>query len=199
MKRRRLKIADLMAGAGGTTSGAVEAAQLLGYQPELTAINHWRKATNTVEFNHPDARVRCWSIEETNPLSLFARGELDLFVASPECRMHSAARALCRPIDERSRATAFCVPRWLDALDPQCALGENVPQFVKWGPKRDGSAFRAWLEMCRNAGSGYKVDYRVFCAADYGDPTTRERVIVQCQRGRRKIVWPNPTHAEHPN
>lgn len=194
---KRLDIADLLAGAGGTTSGAVEAAERLGYQPRVTCVNHWERATNTIEFNHPDARVRRACIQTTEPLSLFRRGGLDILVASPECRMHSDARNPEAPIDEASRATAHCVPRWMDALEPVCALSENVPRFVKWGgKKRDGSAFRAWLAMCEASGPGYRSDYRVLCAADYGDPTTRERVIVQFQRGRRKIVWPNPTHAE---
>jgi DNA (cytosine-5)-methyltransferase 1 len=41
---------------------------------------------------------------------------------------------------------------------------------------------------------GYKVEWRVLCAADYGDPTTRRRLFVYAVRGRRKIVWPEPTH-----
>jgi DNA (cytosine-5)-methyltransferase 1 len=191
-----LDIADLLAGAGGTTSGAVEAAELLRCVPRVTAVNHWKRATNTIEFNHPDARVRRLDVQETNPLSLYRHRGLNILLASPECRMDSDARNSLAPIDEKSRATAYCVPRWLDALEPDMCLVENVARFMKRGPKRDGSAFRAWLEMCRTAGSGYRFDYRVLCAADYGDPTTRERLFVQFQRGRRKIVWPNPTHAE---
>jgi DNA (cytosine-5)-methyltransferase 1 len=53
--------------------------------------------------------------------------------------------------------------------------------------------FRSWCDSLRSL--GYKVDHRVLCAADYGDPTTRRRLFVQAVRGRRKIVWPHPTHA----
>jgi DNA (cytosine-5)-methyltransferase 1 len=32
-------------------------------------------------------------------------------------------------------------------------------------------------------------------AADYGDPTTRERLFVIARRGGKKIIWPRQTHA----
>jgi hypothetical protein len=46
---------------------------------------------------------------------------------------------------------------------------------------------------------GYKVEYRVLCAADYGDPTTRRRLFVIGTRGRRPVPWPEPTHTKDPN
>jgi DNA (cytosine-5)-methyltransferase 1 len=44
---------------------------------------------------------------------------------------------------------------------------------------------------------GYQVEYRVLKAADYGDPTSRERLFLLGRRDGRPIVWPEPTHA-HP-
>lgn len=190
-----LHIADLFCGAGGTSSGAVEAISALGYAPRLTAVNHWPVAIDTHTFNHPDARHLCTAIDEVNPRLLYKRRELDLLWASPECTHHSNARGRA-PVNEQSRATAFCVPRWMDAIEPEVVLVENVPEFKKWGPQKNGQAFEAWLQMCQNAGPGYRAEYRVLCAADYGDPTTRERLFVQFARGRRKIVWPDATHAE---
>lgn len=40
----------------------------------------------------------------------------------------------------------------------------------------------------------YTVEDRILNAADYGDATTRKRLFIQAKRGRRKIVWPEPTH-----
>lgn len=201
MSIRTVRIADLFCGAGGTSTGAVEAAAALGYTPELTAINHWDRAIATHSANHPGARHRCASLDSLNPRELYREGELDLLWASPECTHHSQARG-GKPINEQSRATAMCVIRWAEALRPPVILIENVPEFETWGPigsdrrplkSRKGELFGAWkamLEAC-----GYTVDHRVFCAADYGDPTTRSRLIIQAVRGRRRIVWPSPTHA----
>ncbi|HYF37006.1 MAG TPA: DNA cytosine methyltransferase [Prosthecobacter sp.] len=60
-------------------------------------------------------------------------------------------------------------------------------------PLQKGELFRAWVKALE--ASGYRVEWRVLCAADYGDPTTRRRLFVQAVRGRRKITWPDPTHS----
>lgn len=194
-------IADLFCGAGGTSAGAVEAIAAMGRTPRLTAINHWDVAVATHTANHPTARHLCTGVDSVNPRDLYREGELDLLWASPECTHHSIARG-GKPINDQSRATAWCVVRWAEALRPPVILIENVPEFQSWGPigsrgqplaSRKGETFRAWLAALESL--GYKTDYRLLCAADYGDPTTRTRLFVQAVRGRRKIVWPHPTHS----
>lgn len=53
--------------------------------------------------------------------------------------------------------------------------------------------FHAWVNVLRSL--GYRVEWRVLCAADYGCPTTRQRLFVYAVRGKLKINWPEPTHA----
>lgn len=196
-------MADLFCGAGGTSTGAVEALAALGYDAKLTAINHWQIAVATHTANHPEARHLCASLDALNPRELFKPGELQLLWASPECTHHSIARG-GKPINDQSRATAWCVTRWAEALLPPVILVENVPEFRTWGPigsngrplkSKKGETFRAWLGTLESM--GYKVDWKILCAADYGDPTTRKRLFVQAVRGRREICWPEPTHAEN--
>jgi len=198
----KYKIADLFCGAGGTSEGAMEAAEFFGRKPELTAINHWPVAITTHEANHPAARSLCTGVDAVNPRDLFGEGELDLLWASPECTHHSVARG-GKPINDQSRATAWCVVRWAEALRPPIILIENVPEFQTWGPigskgrplpSKKGETFQAWLNALRSL--GYKVDHQMLCAADYGDPTTRTRLFIQAVRGRRRIVWPEKTHSK---
>jgi len=68
-----IKLADLFCGAGGTSSGAIEAIQSLGHRPHLTAINHWDVAVATHAANHPDARHLCASIDDINPKTLYKK------------------------------------------------------------------------------------------------------------------------------
>jgi DNA (cytosine-5)-methyltransferase 1 len=198
----KYQIADLFCGAGGTSAGAVEAVAALGRRPLVTAINHWPVAIATHTVNHPESRHLCTGVDSVNPRELFSEGELDLLWASPECTHHSIARG-GKPINDQSRATAWCVVRWAEALRPPVILIENVPEFQTWGPigsngkplaSKKGETFQAWLNALRSL--GYKVDHRMLCAADYGDPTTRTRLFVQAVRGRRKIVWPHATHSK---
>lgn len=195
-----IRIADLFCGAGGTSTGAVQAARNLGHAVELTAVNHWERAVATHEANHPEVRHLCASVDSLNPRHLYPDGRLDILWASPECTHHSRARG-GKPMNDQSRATAWCVTRWADALHPSCIMVENVPEFAEWGPLGDdgkpvtgqkGRTFYAWVETLRAL--GYTVDWRELCAADYGDPTTRTRLFVQAVRGDRRIVWPEPTH-----
>lgn len=195
------RVADLFCGAGGTSTGAIEALQALGKQPELTAVNHWPVAVATHELNHPSARHFCVNVDDLVPSQLFPEG-LDLLWASPACTHHSTARG-GKPRDDQSRATAWCVVRWAESVRPKTILLENVPEFMSWGPLDDhgkpiqskkGATFHAWLSALKSL--GYRVDHRILCAADYGDPTTRKRIFVQAVLGNRRIVWPDPTHTK---
>lgn len=196
-----IRIADLFCGAGGTSTGALDAVAQHGFRPELTAVNHWETAVATHSANHPDARHVCAAVDSINPRHLYPDGRLDILWASPECTHHSRARG-GKPMQDQSRATAWCVTRWAEALRPPVVFVENVPEFAEWGPlgangkplkSRKGETFQAWLTTLRSL--GYRVEHRVLCAADYGDPTTRSRLFVQAVRGKRRIVWPEPTHA----
>jgi DNA (cytosine-5)-methyltransferase 1 len=200
MKGKVYRIADLFCGAGGTSTGAVKAAREAGLQPSLTAVNHWPRAIETHTANHPEARHLCTNIDAVDPRGLFGIGELDLLLASPECMHHSVARG-GRPVNDQSRATAWCVTRWAEALQPGTILVENVPEFLDWAPigtngrplkSQRGAVFQGWVAALRAL--GYTVEWRILCAADYGDPTTRRRLFVQAVRGRRKIRWPERTH-----
>ena len=42
---------------------------------------------------------------------------------------------------------------------------------------------------------GYTAEWRILNAADYGDPTTRQRFILIARRGNKRITWPAPTHS----
>lgn len=201
---KRLQLADLFCGAGGTSAGAIEAIEALGQKVQLTAVNHWDVAIATHTLNHPDARHFCTGLDKVNPTDLFKPGDLSILWASPECTHHSVARG-GKPVNDQSRATAWCVIRWAEALRPPVILVENVPEFQSWGPigtsgkplkSRKGELFKAWLHALE--AMGYKVDWRVLRAADYGDPTIRRRLFVQAVCGRRKIVWPTPTHSQDP-
>lgn len=198
---KTLHIADLFCGAGGTSTGALIALQKLGVPSKLTAINHWPVAIATHTANHADARHLCTSIDDVNPRNLYQPGQLDVLWASPECTHHSRARG-GKPMHDQSRATAWCVTRWAEALLPGIIFVENVPEFLEWGPlgtngrplkTKKGHTFRAWVGVLESL--GYRVEWRILCAADFGAPTTRERLFVQAVRGRRPIRWPQRTHA----
>lgn len=198
---RPITAVDLFCGAGGTSSGLAAACADLGYDLDLTAINHWQVAVETHSANHPDARHLCESMENLDPRKVWAgRGRLDILWASPECTHHSVARG-GRPVNDQSRASAWHVVRWAEALRPRIVLVENVPEFRTWGPlgrnrrpikRLKGQTFLVWLRALESL--GYRVDHRILNAADYGEATTRKRLYVQAVL-KGSPHWPEPTHA----
>ena len=79
------------------------------------------------------------------------------------------------------------------------APGERVPvqeQFLVPDPTRAGQTWERFLAMLRAL--GYVVEHKLLVAADYGAPTTRERLFLFARCDGQPIVWPEPTHAKVP-
>jgi DNA (cytosine-5)-methyltransferase 1 len=203
-KLKRILAADLFCGAGGTSTGLLRAAELLNRRVELTAVNHWDRAIETHSANHPGANHFCQSLADLDPKRAVPGGKLDLLVASPECTHHSVARG-GKPVNDQSRASAYCVHRWCAALDVKRVLIENVPEFQSWGPlgtngkplaSKKGVLFEAFVNTMK--AMGYRVEWRVLNAADYGGATTRRRLFIQAAKGKVPIHWPARTHEPAP-
>ena len=200
--KKRTTIVDLFCGGGGETSGIMQACGRAGLAVELHAVNHWERAVETHSANFPWANHYCAGVETLDPCRTVPGGKVDLLWASPECTHHSTARG-GRPKSDQSRASAWTVLKWLQELSVRRVIIENVPEFVQWGPlnasgevmaARRGETFAAWVNALRSL--GYRVEWRVLNAADYGAPTTRRRLFVQAVRGSARLVWPEPSHAE---
>lgn len=198
---RRLFAADLFCGAGGTSTGLAQACRELGVQVDLLAINHWQIAIDTHTASHPWARHMCAAVDHINPRDVVPGGRLQILCASPECTNHSIARG-GRPINDQSRATAWHILKWAQELYIDSILIENVREFRDWGPigangkplkSRKGETFRAFVTALESL--GYRVEHRILNAADYGDPTTRERLFIIARRNGKPIHWPEATHS----
>lgn len=197
-----LVFGDLFAGGGGTTEGVLQAALLLGLETEAVAVNHWPVAVATHLANHGQVRHHCMNLETASPRELVPGGRLDLLAASPECTHHSRARG-GKPVSDQRRSGANWVLDWLEALDVRCLILENVEEWLSWGDldaqgkpvsKKRGRFFLEWWNRLEKL--GYRAEYKVLNAADFGDATTRKRLFVQARKDGLPIVWPEPTHSK---
>lgn len=206
---RRIKVADLFCGAGGSSTGAKKAIEQLGREMDLVCINHWDRAIETHQRMHPEARHYCQDVASARPIECVPEGWLDLLMASPTCTYHSRARG-GRPTSDQQRMDPWHVVTWLTELRVERLLIENVPEFVDWGPvdartgkplkSRRGQYFREWIATLERL--GYSVDWKFLNCADYGDATTRRRFFLMGRKsvgkGRAKLRWPAPTHTKEP-
>jgi DNA (cytosine-5)-methyltransferase 1 len=97
----------------------------------------------------------------------------------------------------------WAIVHWCTELRVRRLLVENVPEFVDWGPldlrtgrpirRRRGEYFRAWTAALQ--GAGFKFDWRVLNAADFGDATTRERFFLMARSDGKRVHWPDLTHS----
>ena len=77
------------------------------------------------------------------------------------------------------------------------APGEVVPvsnQHLVPNPKKQGQTWKRFVQCLREI--GYQVEWRLLIAADYGAPTTRERLFMVARCDGQPIVWPEPTHSK---
>ncbi|RWK12519.1 DNA cytosine methyltransferase [Mesorhizobium sp.] len=199
--KRKMLVADLLCGAGGSSTGCQRALAELGLEMELVCVNHWPVAIDTHQRNYPEARHYVQDIATVRPHLLVPEGYLDLLMASPTCTHHSVARG-GKPTSDQQRSDPWHIITWLTELRVKRIIIENVWEFCGWGPvdlrtgkpiaSRKGEYFHTWIETIKRL--GFDPEWRKLNAADYGDATTRQRFILMARSDRRRVSWPMPTH-----
>jgi DNA (cytosine-5)-methyltransferase 1 len=181
-----ITVTDQFCGAGGSTIGAKRA----GVEVRL-AMNHWDRAVETYNSNHPDTEVHCADVSAQDPRRF---PSTDLLITSPECTTHSPAGGNRRakrqqslfttevddPAFVRSRATMWDVPRFAEYHEYNCIIAENVVEVTRW------PLFRTWLQAMDVLGYDHQVVSlnSMFC---HPTPQSRDRVyIVFWKKGNRK-------------
>lgn len=176
---------DMFCGAGGSSLGA----WLAGMTPFL-ALNHWEIAIKTHNHNFPDCHHDCRDVQATDPRRY---PSTNILIASPECTNHSLAKGKKRPhytkdifgnviidpAEERSRATMYDVPRFVEYHNYDIVIVENVVDVMRWIP------LPGWLQTMQLL--GYK--YQVVCYNSmfaFPTPQSRDRVyFVFWKKGNR--------------
>ena len=204
-------VIDLFCGAGGTSTGI----HLADCDTTVTAcVNHDAKAIESHKINHPWAKHFIEDIR--NPeVVFFLKLRVDslrkiypdciiTIWASLECTNFSKAKGGL-PRDADSRTLANHLFMYLDALDPDYLMIENVEEFMSWGPldekgkpvsKKRGSDYLKWIENVKSR--NYHFAHRLINAADLGAYTSRRRYFAQFAKFDLPIHWPAQTHAKNP-
>jgi DNA (cytosine-5)-methyltransferase 1 len=157
-----MRAVDLFSGAGGWTTGAMQAGVNV-----LAAVNHWPVAVETHAANHPATEHHCQDVGLMDPRDLPA---FDLLLASPACQGHSRARGTDKPHHDAQRATAWCVVNVAEVTRPRAIAVENVPEFRRW------RLYPLWADALRTL--GYRLSEQVLDASEFGVPQERRRLFV---------------------
>jgi DNA (cytosine-5)-methyltransferase 1 len=215
MKDPLFIIVDLFCGAGGTTTGFVQAElEDEGIAKVIACVNHDAKAIKSHWWNHPDVKhfeedIRTLDLTELKRLVEYYRDKYPnaylILWASLECTNFSKAKG-GQPRDADSRTLADHLDRYVIALKPDYVQIENVVEFRSWGPldehgkpvsKKNGQDWMRWRELiCCH---GYVDEWKELNSANYGAYTSRNRLFGIFARPGLPIVWPEPTHAKNPS
>lgn len=177
-----ITITDMFCGAGGSSTGLME---IPGVRVR-TAMNHWDRAIETHNTNHPDTDHVCADIQVTDPRYIASS---DVLWASPECTNHSVAKGRKRITNqpdlfgdsiadeaaEKSRATMWDVPRFAEQHKYKIIMTENVVDAAKW------VMFDAWLHAMELLGYNNHIVYLNSMHAQLGGlpaPQSRDRMYV---------------------
>jgi DNA (cytosine-5)-methyltransferase 1 len=196
----RPSVVSLFSGTGGLDLGLRQA----GFR-FLLANDSDPVAAESHRLNFPDVPFHVGSVRELTAdlVRDFApdalTGEVDLVAGGPPCPPFSKSRfyrtEMARALDDPVGWET--ITGYLDVLRlvrPRAFLLENVP----------GLAFDVHEEALNHITStvrelGYRPDWKILNAADYGVPQIRQRFFLVGMRvGEAAFKWPEATHAQNP-
>lgn len=160
---------DLFCGAGGLSFGFQSAGFniLLGIDSDAMALETFKK-------NHAGSKAICGDITKINYEDdikpLIGDKTIDVIIGGPPCQGMSLSGF--RKLDDPRNKLYLSYIRLVEEIRPKMFVIENVPGLVSlFG----GQIKDSIMEKFRNL--GYQIEYKILCAADYGVPQNRKRVV----------------------
>jgi len=170
-EKEALTAIDLFSGCGGLTLGLKKA----GFHV-IGAVELNRLAAETYRQNH--SAVTLWEsdIRGLDPVVIkkelgLKKRELALLAGCPPCQGFSRLRTMngAFVVDDPRNDLLFEFERFVEVFLPQAIMMENVPWLA------NDERFSVFVERIRAL--GYRGEYRVLDAADFGVPQRRKRLI----------------------
>src|SRR6185312_12455730 len=206
---------DLFCGAGGTTTGIVQAElEGKGIAQVIACVNHDPLAIQSHWKNHPEVKhfeedIRTLDLTELIKIVNKSRNQFpDAYIvlwASLECTNFSKAKG-GQPRDADSRTLADHLERYIVSLNPDYIQIENVVEFMSWGPldekgkplsRKNGQDWMRWRNEINSL--GYRDEWKEMNSANFGAYTSRNRLFGCFAKDDLPIIWPEFTHAKNPS
>jgi len=161
------KIIDLFCGCGGLSRGFEE----VGFEVAL-AIDMWQDAIDTYNFNSSQKVAKCLDIHNlTNEMLLdYKESGVIGVIGGPPCQGYSTVGT--RDINDPRNHLYKEYCRVVETIRPKFFVIENVKGLLTLS----NGMFKNDI-IKRFTKLGYKVEFKICNAADYGIPQRRERVF----------------------
>lgn len=180
----KMNTIELFAGVGGFRVGLEKA------NPDMFKVvwgNQWepsKKAQDAFDCYASNFTEGIHSNEDITKVSDESFKNLDakLVVGGFPCQDYSVARSLSgeKGIQGKKGVLFWEIKRVIEATSPKYVLLENVDRLLKSPASQRGRDFAVMLATFRDL--GYKVEWRVINAAEYGQAQRRRRVFIFATR-----------------
>ena len=160
---------DLFAGCGGLSKGFMDAGFniIVGVDNDQAALNTFAKNHNGAIAMNADLSVQ-ETFDEIKRIA--GEREIDVIIAGPPCQGFSLTGP--RNFDDKRNKLYLAVIEVVKQYKPKGFIIENVPGMATL---YNGEIKEEILKRFRNL--GYNVECKIVCAADYGVPQLRKRLI----------------------
>lgn len=168
MSIKKYNVIDLFCGAGGLSYGF----EMAGFNI-LLGIDNDQKALETFVKNHEGAKSICGDITKIGYEDIkrkIGNKKIDVVIGGPPCQGFSLSGP--RNFNDPRNSLYLSYIRLVSEIKPKMFVIENVPGLVRlFGGVVKDNIIKEFSKM------GYNVQYKILCAADYGVPQKRTRVI----------------------
>lgn len=186
--KKAIRTISLFSGGGGLDIGFEQAGFNILY---ATDINH--NCCETLKMNKGNTLNKNLTVVEADINSLDLNTlpkNVDLIIGGPPCQSFSAsgrrAGGAAGQLDQRGLLfKSYC--RVVDYVKPKAFLFENVRGILGTNKGKDFLNIITAFEAL-----GYKVDYRILDAEDYGVPQQRERLFIIGHKDEGVCLFPRP-------
>lgn len=185
---KKLKVVDLFAGVGGLSYGFAHDDNF-----EIVAANEiLANMAKAYSLNHQSAKVYVEDIKDFSAKKIekdldIKASEIDIVIGGPPCQAYSTVGK--RLIDDPRGILFQEYFRVLKEFNPNLFLFENVKGLLSM---QGGGLLKTIISLFETL--GYKVQFRLLNAADYGAPQIRERVVIVGSKLKIDFEYPSPTH-----
>ena len=182
MAKRKLKVLDSFAGAGGFSLGF----ELTGNYEVIGAIEYDQWAADTFQYNHKNAKVLVGDIQsysDDDLLNAFPE-KPDIVLGGPPCQGFSTAGRRIEN-DTRNRLIESYI-KFIRLVQPRVIFFENVKGFTQKFDKNKvkGRVYSEYVQNALKRGSkrlnatGYNVYGKLIDFSEFGVPQKRTRFIL---------------------
>lgn len=174
-----MKTIDLFSGAGGLSLGLKRAGFKVIACVELNRDAMDTYASHDAEATHFNEDIRSIDFNRY-------RGVIDLVCGGPPCQPFSVGGLRKAHADSRDMIPEFV--RSLREIQPEAFIMENVPGLMQKKIRPYFDSIIARLSAC-----GYRLNWAVLNAADYGVPQKRKRLVIIGSK-KMQLRFPAATH-----